>query len=597
MIRRILFLTLIIAAITSAFAQGQIIGEIQVRGLKNIPETTVLSTMRTKVGQIYQQSQLNRDRQSLEALGFFQDVRIYGQLLEDEKWRVVVEVVEWPIVENINVTGNTVYTNDEIKAALNKAGIETGKVFNVALLDKAAQAISELYRSKGYFARVDKFEPDVENPAILNVHIVEATVNQIIITGNSRTKRSVFDKLMDTEAGDLLNQRTWTDDLRRIYDTRWFETIKPDSREPEVGKVDLIIDVEEARTGIFNIGVQLDPRNRLAGLLSLTETNFQGTGKTIGINLLQSAQGLGTSITLDYADPFIDERRTALNVSVYSRQSLVFGRALFGGGGGGVTTDARFSQRRTGAQVALSRVLNSNTRGTAGLKAERISTHNFLPDPGEEFITQDGDIVSLPLGVIRNRRDNGIDPSRGDWLRIGVEPSFSDIHSVGGLTSGFPILGANFYTKLVLDFRSYYSPQPPRTPETLDAPRRVFAARLFAGSAIGEIPFSEQFFVGGSNGVRGYAEDRFWGRQAILAQLEYRHPIQRSFNVIAFIDYGGAWNGYPTLREFTQSRDINLHLGYGVGINFKTAFGPIRLDIGFDERGQPRTHFLIGSSF
>ncbi len=584
------------AAAICAFAQGQVIGEIQVKGLKNIPESTVLATMRTKVGQVYQQSQLTRDKQSLEALGFFQDVKIFGQLLQDDKWRVVVEVVEWPVITTRRITGNTVFTTAEIEKKLDDSGVKVGSVFNISLLDRAAQAISDLYRSKGYFARVNRFEPDPANPSQLLIEIVEARVNKIIINGNKRTRRSVFNKLLDTKEGDLLNQKTWQDDLRRVVDTRWFDSIKPDSREPELGKVDLILDVEEGRTGLFNIGLQLDPRNKLAGLLSLTETNFNGTGRSIGANILQSAQGLGMSVTLDYGDPFVDKRRTAFNASIYSRSSLVFGGSLFGTGGG-VGDQDKFSQRRTGVSFALSRVVNVETRATMGLKAERIGTENFLPDPGEEFIVQDGDIATLSLGIIRNRRDNSVDPARGDWLRLAAEPSYANITSVGGLTTGFPILGPNFFSKFIFDLRKYWSKGPPRKPEQFDEPRKVLAARVFAGTITGNVPFSEQFFVGGANGVRGYSEDRFWGKNAVLTQLEYRHPVQKSFNLIAFVDYGGAWGGYGTLREFSQSPNPNFHVGYGVGINFKTAFGPIRLDIGFDENGKPRTHFLIGGSF
>ncbi|HET6645257.1 MAG TPA: POTRA domain-containing protein, partial [Fimbriimonadales bacterium] len=107
-------MTAIFLACAGALAQGEVVGEIVVKGLTNISETTVLSTMRTKVGQIYQETQLAKDKSSLEALGVFQDVKVFGQLLEDKKWRVVVEVVEWPVIQSIDVSGNTVFDDAKI---------------------------------------------------------------------------------------------------------------------------------------------------------------------------------------------------------------------------------------------------------------------------------------------------------------------------------------------------------------------------------------------------------------------------------------------------------------------------------------------------
>jgi outer membrane protein insertion porin family len=111
------------------------------------------------------------------------------------------------------------------------------------------------------------------------------------------------------------------------------------------------------------------------------------------------------------------------------------------------------------------------------------------------------------------------------------------------------------------------------------------------------VPFFEQYFAGGADTIRGYEEDRFWGKQQLLTTLEYRHPIQKAFNVILFVDYGGAWGGYGSVNKFTQSSSPNLNLGYGIGFSFRTPLGPLRLDLGFNKEGKSRTHFLIGTSF
>jgi outer membrane protein insertion porin family len=67
--------------------------------------------------------------------------------------------------------------------------------------------------------------------------------------------------------------------------------------------------------------------------------------------------------------------------------------------------------------------------------------------------------------------------------------------------------------------------------------------------------------------------------------------------VVAFVDYGGAWGGYGGVANFTQDERARLHLGYGLGLSFRSPLGPIRLDFGFNDRGGSRTHFLIGTAF
>lgn len=592
--KRLSCLLLMVAACVASFSQGgELIGEIVVRGNKEVSEALILNLIGSKVGQVYQPAQLTRDKQALENTNQFQDVKVYGQLLDNGKWRVVVEVVEWEMIQEIRIEGATVVSHGKILGVLRN---KVGQVFNPGVLEADARAVSELYRREGYFARVTEYEPLVENSGVLKITVTEATIERIDITGLTRTSVKVVKRAIDSDEGQILSFPRLQDDLKRLADTRWFEDIRPDVLDSDVapGKVIVKIDLKETRTGSFNVGVQLDPKNRLAGLFTMNDVNFRGTGKTVGINLLQSAQGLGTSVTLDYGDPFLDKRHTALSVSAFSRESLVFGTSLFGTGTGPLD---RFSQRKTGMNVMMSSVLDTVTRFSYGLEGQHINTKDFVVDPGEEFVFQDGFTTALNLGFTRNRRDFNQDPAKGDWVRIAVEPSFSDVTSVAGQNVGHDSLGQHFYLRTSLDYRVYFSKEPPRTIEQFDEPRRVFAFRFFAASVFGQPPFFEQFFIGGASGVRGYDEDRFWGKQAVLLQAEYRHPIQKAFNLVFFVDYGGAWNGYPGIRQFTQSSNPVFNLGFGPGINFKTPFGPIRLDIGFNTKGKSKTHFLIGGSF
>jgi outer membrane protein insertion porin family len=136
---------------------------------------------------------------------------------------------------------------------------------------------------------------------------------------------------------------------------------------------------------------------------------------------------------------------------------------------------------------------------------------------------------------------------------------------------------------------------PADTPVT--SARPVLLVRTSYTVLTGNVPFFEQAFVGGLGSLRGWDNQRFWGKQALVGTVEYRHPIQSNFSLVAFMDAGSAWGGYPGITSFSQTSRPDFHLGYGLGISFRTPVGPIRIDFAFNEKGGSRTHFAFGSSF
>jgi outer membrane protein insertion porin family len=587
----VLSLVLAVAGLTQQQSTG-VITDIVVTGNKNVSKEAILAHMRTKVGQPYLQSQLDQDKAAIENLGFFKAVDVRGTPLEASNWRVTVNVSEYPIVKELRVVGNTVVPTEKI---LKVVTVQVGQPFNVTAQKPSGDAIEKLYNDKGYFARVEELAPMEDSPGTVSIAIRELKVNTVGVQGNSRTKNRVMRRLIKTKPGEAYNIRKWDDDLRRIYGTQWFDKIDPVEKQTEDGYgMDLLVNVKEARTGQAVLGVTVDPRSSFAGQARLADTNFNGTGQSVSVGFQQAISGGGPSVDLDYTNPYSDNRDTSLSVSLYSRLLYRFTGSGFGTNSS--PTDTRYTERRTGGAIGLGRPIGERVTGNLGFKFEGIKTSNLNTTNTNGFIQQDGTEGVFSLGVNRNRRDVDIDPSRGDWLNMLVEPGFSHINQVGGAIPDTSILGAHTFVRNSLEYRAYLTNQPPRGRQ-LDAPRRVLAFRARFGQISGKVPFFEQFFAGGSDSIRGYQDDRFWGSKMLLTSLEYRYPLQKAFNLVGFIDYGGAWGGYGTVNEFTQYNKFRLHLGYGIGVGFKTPLGPIRLDFGINEKRGTRTHFLIGTSF
>lgn len=590
-------------ALLAALAHSQnLVKDIVVRGIATVNREAILSAMSLKVGAAYTEDKRAADEIAIKSLGFFPAVRVVG--VPDDTgnaWIVRVDVQEYGVIKEVRVTGNTVVKTEDIIAKL-PPSLRPGHIFNENDQRPAGASIRALYESKGYQADIADFSPLEGSPQTLSIAIVETRVGDISVQGNKITKDRVIRKLIRTRPGDVFSKDRFRSDLVRLYGTGWFEDVSP-QLEPgdQVGVVDPTIVLKEARTGTFNVGVQLDPQNSLAGILRYSQQNVGGTGQGIGINLTQSTQGVGPSIDLDYTNPFIDDHQTALRASVYSRVVFRFQGGFLGSSSGSGLSDAdRYYERRTGTSFGLSRPLSNTETGSIGLRAENVTTHNVtsVTDGNQNnFVLQDGFVGVLTATFTRDMRDVPIDPSRGTWFQANVEPGLSDINKVGGLTSDVGIIGPSVFGKASVEIRKYFSAGPPRGFK-LDDPRKVLAIRVRAGTIVGNVPFFEQYFSGGSDTLRGYAEDRYWGKNTLVSTAEYRYPLQKSFSFVAFVDYGGSWGGYGSVNNFNQYDDIRLHVGYGPGISFKAGpLGNIQLYLGFNEEGKSRTHFLIGNSF
>lgn len=578
-------------------AQGTVIVKsIVIEGRQNISEAGILSAMKSTPGSPLSQAQVLQDETSIRDLGFFEEVKILTRMASESEADLVVQVKENPIVREYRIVGNTIVSTEELLAAV-QAVQPAGQVYNNRNARVIRDAVSAIYTDKGYFVDFTELGPSADSPGTLTVAILETRVNKITIEGLVRTREAVLRRIMKTKPGDAYSPRLWRNDLEELYYTYWFETL--DNRElpgEEPGTIDLSLVVKEARTGQVGAGVALDPQSRLVGTLNYSDTNFLGRGENVGVFLSQAATGGGISAELSYGNRFFDANDTSMNVRLFSRVVYNF----TGTGSSPFETssdDDRFDERRTGGSVSFARPLGGPYRGTLGLSAQRIETINLTAAADSEFIQQDGDLVTLQLGFDRDLRRPRQEPFSGELARLTIEPGFSNITEIGGnVASDTDVLGRNTFVRTTLDYRRYWSKRMPEdTP--IDTPRPVLAFRATGGVITGTVPFFEQLFVGGTGSLRGYPNQRFWGSKSFLTTLEYRYPVQKSFNLIGFVDYGGAWDGYGKLRDFQQSDSPELKLGYGLGLSFRTPLGPIRIDFGFSQEGDSRTHFAFGTSF
>jgi outer membrane protein insertion porin family len=572
-------------------AQERRVESVAVRGLRNISETAVITALRLKPGEPFSEATLESDRRAIEAMGLFSAVRPRVEQTETGV-RIEFEVVENPLIREVRFAGNTVLSAEQLlEIVRNKPGF----VFNTNFAESDIRAIRDAYQRAGYIVLPEGYTPpDYEN-GVLTIALSELRVGDIRVEGNTKTRTGVILREMRTKPGDLFNTTRFQRDISRLYNTGYFDQIVPEDSFAAPGVIDLTLKVKERPTGRLNVGFAIDSRRRLIGLAEVFETNFRGTGRTVGVNFQSTGGRNGSSIEVLFTEPYLDRRRTALSVSLYNKLVYRFTSNFFGGQLD-PNLEQQYDERRRGITLGLSRPLNDLITASVGLRAEDVNTNRVATNQGGGFIRQDGTLTSFSLRGVYNNRDLDLDPAQGQYLALTLEPGFTNIRSAEQqfIDSGVVKLGQSSFVRASIDYRLYYSPQGRRTQP--DDRRQVFAIRAYYGAISGTVPFFEQFFIGGAETLRGYPEDRFWGKNAALLSVEFRQPIEKAFTAVFFVDIGHAWGGYPSVNDFLQRDRFRPEVGYGLGIRVRTPLGPLRIDYGIGRDGG-RTHFSVGQVF
>ncbi len=585
------WLTLTLAL--TAGAQGPRVESVSIVGLRHLSEPAILAALRLKPGEPFSQANLEADQRYLkEGIGLFSEARARTEPGETGV-RVTYEVVENPLVREVRFTGNTVFTKEQLLEVIrNKPGF----VFNTNFIPSDVRAIADLYRKAGYVVETEGYFPPDYETGVLTIALTELRVGTIKVEGNTKTRTYVILREMRTKPNELYNLPRLQRDLVRLRNTGYFDAVLLQEDVSAPGVVDLTIQVKERPTGRLNVGFAIDSRRRLIGLAEIYETNFQGAGRTVGVNFQSTGGRDGSSIELLFTEPHLDRHRTSLSVSLYNKLVYRFTSSFFGGSQIDPELEDRYDERRRGVTIGISRPFGDYITASIGLRTEDVNTNRVATTQQGGFLRQDGSLTSITLRGVYNNRDYDLNPAMGQYIALTLEPGFANIRSVEQrfVEAGVVRAGRNNFLRSSIDYRLYYSPQGRREQPT--DRRQVFAFRAYYGTITGSVPFFEQFFIGGAETLRGYSEDRFWGKNAALLSFEFRQPVEKAFTAVLFVDVGHAWGGYPSVNEFTQSRSFKPEVGYGFGIRVDTPLGPLRIDYGVGREGG-RTHFSFGQVF
>ena len=562
-------------------AEGREISDVRVVGSRVVPADTILAQVKLQRGAAFSSRQAQLDLARINQLGFFAatQAQVAPDLNDPNKTVLTYIVVENRVITGFEFTNNTALKAETITPVLTS---KVGTVLNRNSVAADVNAIQKLYSEKGYAVVVKSAQQTEEGKLVFDFS--EAVISKVNIIGLKKTKESLVRRQIRIKPGDTFDAAKMRQDLNRLYDTNFFEDVSPrvDDEPGNTGAVIVNFVLREKRTGQFQVGVGFDSRSKISGFLTLSESNLRGTGQR-GFASIEA--GSQRNFELGTGNPFIGDKNASYDVSIY-RRSLFREPRLLQNVGVDTSNTFSYEEQRTGGRINFTKPLDYDRRRTLifGYRNERAELRqrdrNGISTPvtgAGNPLASAGTISAGSVGFLRDTRDLRIDPSSGGRESLVLEQAFK---LLGGNTN---------FTKLDLDLRRYI---PVIAGEKIGVPAKlVFAGRVVLGRSVNQLPAFEQYYIGGTETVRGYNVDQQFGDNQIYGNAELRYRFQPRVTGVLFADAGTAYGG-----NFSSSKSIDFLPSVGVGVRLVTPIGPIRLDYGIGKNGG-RTHFGIGSTF
>lgn len=497
-------------------------------------------------------------------------------------------------IGNVNIVN---YVDKFDEETLQKFILVTkGSLYNLDLIDKTIEKMVEEMSKKSFaFAHIEPILKRNKEQQVIDIDfIIQETpsiyLNNILITGNTRTLDEVIRRELRVLEGDPYNVTKINRSKQRLENLGYFEKVTFETKRIDnTDKVDLEISVKEKKTGELSLGLGYSTVNRVTTNIGIRENNLYGTGQKLGINVQKSFANFSGEI--NYTKPYFLDRNIDVGFDLFSyqldkRNTLVYDQNSSGltVRGGYAITEFFTHQLR----YSLSTQSVSNVDENASLAIQNLEGNFVTSGIGQSFLY--------------DKRDNIMAPKSGYYISLS-----QDYSGIGGdIKTIKHVASAGYYTPTFND---------------------NFILKLLAtgGSIQGlgqDVRSNYGFFLGGNN-FRGfeyaglgprYIENGTARRGSIIGAKNYYVgtvelmfplglPKELGINGILFSDNGTVFGVDPINTKNADIVDTgSIRSSYGLSIAWSSPMGPIRLDFSrvakkeeFDETQNFR--FSFGTNF
>jgi outer membrane protein insertion porin family len=257
------------------------------------------------------------------------------------------------------------------------------KIFDISKLRKDQEYIKTQVANLGYAFTEVKFDikPNKENNTVDIVYNVipgdKVYINDVIISGNSRTLDRVIRRDIYLVPGDLFNLTDFKDSKNKLQRTGYFEKTEIQQKRISSDKMDLIVNVTEAPTGNLIIGGGYGSYEGWMLNASVSDKNIFGSGLNLGVSIDYSK--INTDISLALTNPAIRDSQYSGTVKVYNETSEIDNYT---------STYGDRKTNSTGLLVGVSKAVGRNTR--AGVNYEISDTnieYSTATNENQDYLT------------------------------------------------------------------------------------------------------------------------------------------------------------------------------------------------------------------
>ncbi len=300
--------------------EGLEISNINFKGLFYIKESILTGIIKTREGALFNSQNIEKDLQSIYALGYFTDSMYVEPELKKNGTVSLTFVLEENItVKKVEIVGNTVFKDSELRTFVKKL---EGLPQNLNLINETIEQINKYYEENGYIlAKVSNVDDKADGK--LTFVISEGIIEKINLEGNEKTKDYIIERNILTKPGNVYNENYIKKDLAKIYSTQIFEKvdriIEP-SKEKD-GEYIVTVKVKESSSNNVSIGLGVDNALGGFGSISFNEKNLFGRNQKFSISgmlgsglLLSDASiknKMNWNLEMNFFEPyFINENNT-----------------------------------------------------------------------------------------------------------------------------------------------------------------------------------------------------------------------------------------------------------------------------------------------